>query len=124
MHYNAPRFYRELKNRTLKQYSTICWIAFSISGLIYIGIACFGYLTFGSNSSSFILNNYSPNDPLAIICRVAVGISTLTAYPIVFMGIRDGVLDIWNIPIQQQTSHQLNTITLLLLLIVTIISMI
>lgn len=122
MHYNAPRFYRELKNRTLKEYSIICCISFSISGFLYIGIACFGYLTFGSNSSSFILNNYSPNDPLAIICRIAVGISTLTGYPIVFMGIRDGVLDIWNIPLQQQTTKQLNIITILLLFIVTIIS--
>lgn len=122
MHYNAPRFYRELKNRTLRKYSIICCISFGASGIIYIGIACFGYMTFGNNSSSFILNNYSPYDPLAILCRIAVGISTLTAYPLVFMGVRDGILDMYNIPIQQQTNQQLNIITIVLLIVVTIIS--
>ena len=124
MHYNSPRFYRELKDHTLQRYTVTCTLSFGIAGIMYGGIACFGYMTFGGNCSSFILNNYSPYDPLATVSRIAVGLSTLTAHPIVFMGVRDGVFDIFNISLQQQqTNPQLvSTVTLVLLSIVTIIS--
>lgn len=39
-----------------------------------------------------MLNNCSPYDPLATVRRLDVGLSTLMAYPIVFIGLRDGVM--------------------------------
>lgn len=76
-----------------------------------------------AHSDSFILNNYSPNDPLAIISRLAVGISTLTAYPIVFHGVRDGVLDVLECPFSDQTHENLNRLTLILLSLLTLTAM-
>ena len=73
-----------------------------MSAVVYSAIACFGFLTFGGNSSSYILNNYSPHDPLATVSRLAVGLSTLVAYPIVFMGVRDGFIDIFEISLADQ----------------------
>jgi hypothetical protein len=81
-----------------------------------------GYLTFGGNCSGYILNNYSVNDGLATICRVAIAFSILFTYPITFMGFRDGVLDIIQLPIEQQTSVNINIITLVLLAIVTVLA--
>ena len=75
-----------------------------------------------ANSASFILNNYSPNDPLATVCRLMVGLSTLMAYPIVFHGVRDGVLDVLEVPFHEQTRENLNRLTLLLLTTLTIIA--
>jgi amino acid permease len=122
MHYNSPRFYTELKDRSLSRFGLAVSTSFAFSALIYAAIACFGYLTFGSNSSGFILNNYSPHDPLAMASRMAVGISTLVAYPIVFMGVRDGFLDIFEVPPVDQTSQRLNGLTVLLLTALTVIS--
>jgi len=82
MHYNSPRFYMELNNRSIPRFSKCVGGAFGLSALIYVGIAGAGYLTFGGNSDSYILNNYSPQDPLATACRLLVGISVLTIYPI------------------------------------------
>jgi amino acid permease len=66
------------------------------------------------------LNNYSSSDPLAIVCRLAVGISTLTAYPIVFHGVRDGVLDVLEIPFSDQTVEKSNQITYIMLVALTL----
>jgi sodium-coupled neutral amino acid transporter 11 len=65
------------------------------------------------------LNNYSNIDPLAIVSRIAVGISTLTAYPIVFHGVRDGVLDVLE---QTQTPEKADKLTYTLLALLTFIS--
>ena len=96
--WTQARFYTELKNPTLPRFAIAVSLSFGFSSIVYIAIACLGFLTFGGNSSSYILNNYSPHDPLATLCRLAVGISTLTTYPIVFIGCRDGVLDLLDVP--------------------------
>lgn len=122
MHYNSPRFYREIRDTNLQKYQVVVSTSFGISAVLYSGIAVFGFLTFGAHSDGFILNNYSPQDPLATFCRMAVGVSTLAAYPIVFIGVRDGVLDLMNVSMEQQTTRQLNIITIVLLTVVTVIS--
>jgi amino acid permease len=120
MHYNAPRFYTELKNPTMKRFTVAVEASFGFAALIYIGIASFGFLTFGGHCSSYILNNYSTKDPLATISRLAVGVSSLTTYPIAFIGFRDGVLDVLEVPLEKQTSWNLNALTLVLLTFLTV----
>jgi amino acid permease len=115
-------FYTELKDRSLPRFGVAVSSSFGLSAVLYSGIACFGFLTFGGNSSSYILNNYSPYDPLATVSRIAVGLSTLMAYPIVFMGVRDGVLDVFEVPVIEQTHRRLNFLTLILLSILTVIA--
>ncbi|VEU40603.1 unnamed protein product [Pseudo-nitzschia multistriata] len=70
MHYNSPRFYMELKERSIPRYALSVGLSFGLASIILILIAGSGYLTFGKNSSSYILNNYSPNDPLATASRI------------------------------------------------------
>ena len=123
MHYNSARFYTELKNRSLPRFAVAVGSSFGISALLYMAIASMGYLTFGANSSSFILNSYSSYDPLATLSRIAVGLSTLTAYPIVFIGVRDGVMDTFAVPITEQTPERVNRLTYILLSILTITAM-
>jgi amino acid permease len=92
MHYNSPRFYSELKDPTVPRFAIVVGTSFGFSAVINIVIASTGYLTFGGSCDGYILNNYSPQDNLATLCRLAVAVSTLLTYPIVFMGYRDGVL--------------------------------
>lgn len=77
MHYNAARFYNELKDRSLPRFGVAVLSSFGLTALLYIAIASIGYLTFGGNCNGYILNNYSPYDPLAGISRMAVGVSVL-----------------------------------------------
>lgn len=72
----------ELHHRSIPRFTKCVSGAFGLSALVYMGIAGAGYLTFGGNSDSYILNNYSARDPLATACRLLVGISVLTIYPI------------------------------------------
>jgi sodium-coupled neutral amino acid transporter 11 len=77
MHYNAARFYTELKDRSLPRFGAAVSLSFGLTALLYVAIASIGYLTFGGNCAGYILNNYSPHDPLASISRLAVGLSVL-----------------------------------------------
>ncbi|EEC45842.1 predicted protein [Phaeodactylum tricornutum CCAP 1055/1] len=122
MHYNAARFYNELKHATPARFGTAVSSSFALSSTVYVAIATVGFLTFGGNSDSFILNNYSANDPLATLSRLAISFSTLTTYPLVFIGFRDGALDILEIPAARQTNKNLNILTVILLAIITIIA--
>jgi amino acid permease len=79
MHYNAARFYTELKDRSLPRFGVAVSLSFGLTALLYVAIASIGYLTFGGNCSGYILNNYSPHDPLASISRLAVGLSVLVS---------------------------------------------
>jgi amino acid permease len=121
-HYNAPRFMTELKDASLTRFRVVVGNAFGFSSLVYVLMTAFGFLTFGGNCDGYILNNYSTNDHLATICRVAIAFSILFTYPITFMGFRDGILDILELPMEQQTSINMNIITIFLLIIITILA--
>lgn len=82
MAYNSPRFYTELKHRTLPRFGVAVSSSYTMAAVMYAGLTSFGFLTFGGHSAGFILNNYSPNDPLATTSRMAVAVSTLVAYPV------------------------------------------
>jgi amino acid permease len=122
MHYNCPRYIHELRDPTMSRFTQVVIAAFGLSVLLCIAIASAGFLTFGEHSDAFILNNYSAQDPLATFCRVAVAFSTLLAFPLVFIGLRDGVLDIFEAPVEEQTTDRLNILTILLLTVVTCIA--
>mmetsp|Transcript_3009 Transcript_3009/g.8484 ORF Transcript_3009/g.8484 Transcript_3009/m.8484 type:complete len:472 (+) Transcript_3009:308-1723(+) len=124
MHYNSPRFFMELKDATIPRFTKAVSYSFSLCAAFYIVIAAAGYWTFGSGSASYILNNYSPNDPLATISRLCVAFSTLLTHPLAFFGARDGSLDILGVSEQWKTPTNMNIFTVILLSILTAIAVI
>lgn len=118
-HFNAPKFFVELKDNTIKRYNILVGSAFALSIAIFIAIAGAGFLTFGGASSGLILNNYSNKDVLMSLSRVAVAISLVFSYPLVFSGCRDGVLDLANVPAEKRTNGLLNKVTVGILAAVT-----
>lgn len=128
MHYNCPRFYSELENASVPRFANVVAGSFGLSSVLYIVIAVAGFLTFGGNANGYILNNYSPFDPLATACRLAITFSTLLTYPLAFIGLRDGVLDIFHILAghMQRNQHflattvDLNALTVVLLTLITV----
>jgi amino acid permease len=123
MHYNTPRFYMELQNASIFRFTLAVSYSFVFSALVFIAITCFGFLTFGSNTSSYILNNYSPHDSVMNASRVTIAISVLTTYAMAFISFRDGVMDCLDRPSAQQSSQTLDRVTVLLLSIMTVIAM-
>jgi amino acid permease len=91
-HYNAPKFYQELEDRSIPKLNKVVAMSFSFCAMVLASMMGFGFLTFGKASQGLILNNYAKQDMLAKACRVAIGSSIIFGYPLTFVGIRDGVL--------------------------------
>lgn len=107
---------------TVPRYAQSVSGAFGLSTAIYLVMATAGFLTFGGNCDSFILNNYSPHDPAAAGGRLAIAISVLLNFPVSFIGFRDAVLDVFKIPVELQTTRNVDVLTVILLTIITIVA--
>jgi len=114
-HFNAPRFFRELKDNTMSRFGKVTGISFGISTAIYAAVSAMAFLTFGANCDGLILNNYSTKDLLISASRFAVAISLIFSYPLLFVGTRDGTLDLLKISEEKRTVSLLNQTTFALL---------
>lgn len=121
-HFNAPKFYLELKDNTLPRFNTVVSASFGISILLMGFITMVGFLTFGRACDGLVLNNYASNDVLMGGSRIAVAISLVFSYPLAFTGCRDGVLDLLNVPMADRTDGKLNSTTMLLLALITVMA--
>jgi len=115
-HYNAPKFYTELEDRSIPKLNKVVQTSFNFCTAAFIFMMGCGFLTFGGASQGLILNNYAEKDVLAKLCRLAIGASIVFGYPLTFVGIRDGVLDLLG---KKNPSEKAQTITTLILLTVT-----
>lgn len=122
MHYNSPRYYAELQDASIPRFGRAVFYSFAAGSFLLFAIAATGFLTFGANSDSFILNNYAPMDPLATLSRLAIGLCALVAYPLNFIGVRNNCLDIFGIADKIDTDAKFNAFTIVLLSILTAVS--
>jgi amino acid permease len=83
-HFCAPDFYHNLRVNTLPSFKTLTILGFSATALINTLMMCMGFLTFGGGSSGMVLNNYSPIDIGATLCRLLMCINLIGSYPFVF----------------------------------------
>jgi amino acid permease len=97
-HFNAPKFFSELKNPSMKRFNQVIFNAFFTSFLVFTLFMSTGYLTFGGSTLGFVLNNYAGSDFLAVLSRLATGLALLTGYPFMFSALREGALDLLGIP--------------------------
>lgn len=98
-HFNAPKFYRELKDSDTQPkrfHLGVVASSFGISFLFYALVSSLGYLTFGSATQGMILSNYSTKDVLISVSRFALALSLIPSYPLIFVGLRDGIVDLFN----------------------------
>ena len=93
-HYNAPKYYVELKDKSVPRFNKMVVSSFLLAVSFFMGITSVGFLTFGAGADGFILNNYSTTDQLATMCRIALAVSIVFSYPLTFVGIRDGIMDL------------------------------
>ncbi len=95
-HYNAPVYWREFHNATIKTFGEMVQSSYFILAILYTITMCAGYATFGDNCRGNILLNYHPNDHLATFGRFATGLSVTFGFPLVFCGARDGLKGVAN----------------------------
>lgn len=122
-HFNAPKFYRELRNSTMQRFNTVVSVSFGISVALYIAVSAMGFLTFGSTVNGSILNNYSTSDLLISVSRFAVALSVVFSYPLIFNGFREGVLDLLRVEERRRSPALLNKVSLSLLGFTTVIAL-
>lgn len=104
-HYNAPVFYQELRNRTRRKFRRAVGFGFGSAVVMLSVIMSAGFLTFGSSSLGFILNNYAQNDIAASIARATIGLSLVTSFPFPFAGMRNNVFAIMRITDSAQREY-------------------
>jgi amino acid permease len=90
-HYNSPRFYEQLRDRSASRHVQVSIAAFAIVIAALASVSWIGFTTFGVHCQGLILNNYSTADPLATGARIAIGASVMFTYPLGFTALRDGV---------------------------------
>eukprot|EP00569_Conticribra_weissflogii_P002944 CAMPEP_0171329142 /NCGR_PEP_ID=MMETSP0878-20121228/1070_1 /TAXON_ID=67004 /ORGANISM="Thalassiosira weissflogii, Strain CCMP1336" /LENGTH=472 /DNA_ID=CAMNT_0011829063 /DNA_START=100 /DNA_END=1518 /DNA_ORIENTATION=- len=122
-HFNAPKFYLELKDNTIARWNTVVVTSFSISILFFIAIAAMGFSTFGGSCSGLILNNYSTKDSIMGFSRAAVAFALVFTYPLAFVGCRDGILEMLQVPKEERTDSKVNNLTYLILGSVTAVAL-
>ena len=93
-HFNAIKFYKELKNNTLERFNVVVTSSFGIAIALYIAVTSMGFLTFGASTAGMILNNYATKDALISLSRFAVAVSLVFSYPLLFVGTREGIFDL------------------------------
>mmetsp|Transcript_47544 Transcript_47544/g.153656 ORF Transcript_47544/g.153656 Transcript_47544/m.153656 type:complete len:477 (-) Transcript_47544:425-1855(-) len=118
-HYNAPKFYAELatpkRGSKLRSFNVAVAGGFALAAALCGSIMSAGFLTFGSASSGFILNNYATADALAVVARVGIFSSVTFSYPLLFFGLRDGVIGLLRLDGAKEGVHRVATVALLAL---------
>jgi amino acid permease len=121
-HFNAPKFYVELKDNTMPRFNQVVSWSFGISILLMGTMTMLGFLTFGENSAGLVLNNYSTNDLWMSGSRIAVAISLVFSYPLAFVGCRDGLLECLKVSSEKRTPMNLNLLTVALLSVISLLA--
>ncbi|CAM9750577.1 unnamed protein product [Ascophyllum nodosum] len=112
-HFNAPKFYTDLKDKSVKRYNTVVASSFTAAIGFVVVMTLFPYLTFGGACKSFILNNYATSDRLATSCRVAIATSIVGGFPLVFMPAKNGALSLFGINEPSESQRKVGTALLL-----------
>ena len=95
-HYNLPKYYRELKDRSITNFSKISIVSIVFSGIIYIAVGIAGYLAFGNNTAQNVIDNRGFDPKLDIVASISFALLVIFAFPISFDSIRSGFAELLN----------------------------
>lgn len=116
-HYNAPKFYIQMRRRSPRRFTRVVAVAFAIAFGIFVWAMSVGYLTFGAHANGNILNNYSDTDPGAAMARIAIGFAVMFGFPLSFTALRDSTISTFNLRPEKKRHFLL--VTVLLLVVIT-----
>ncbi|CAM9110828.1 unnamed protein product [Phaeothamnion confervicola] len=112
-HYNAPKVYLELKDRSVPRFAAVAVAAFTFSAALYAATAVVAWLSFGAATKDSFLDNYNNRDPLATAAQAMVGVTTIFTYPLLLVGTRDGLLGLAQVKEPSRATFVLLTASIL-----------
>mmetsp|Transcript_9540 Transcript_9540/g.15597 ORF Transcript_9540/g.15597 Transcript_9540/m.15597 type:complete len:574 (-) Transcript_9540:94-1815(-) len=117
-HYNAPKFYQELAkpedgSSKVGAFSKVVAGAFGLAAILCAVIMASGFLTFGGAAQGLILNSYATTDTLAFLARLGICTSIIFSYPIIFVGLRESVLNTLKLDGSKASTHVISTLALI-----------
>ena len=83
-HYPIAPMYEQLRNRSVKRMKFVMICGWIIVTTIYVSFGIAGYYLFGINTEGDVLNSYSRSNIAFTIARLAMAISVIGSYPIIF----------------------------------------
>jgi amino acid permease len=88
-HYNAVKYYMELKRRTVPDLMKVMAQGIGGTAFVFISMMLLGFATFGSQSQALLLNNYHESkDLMATFARLFTGIAIISGYALMFAGLK------------------------------------
>jgi len=123
-HYNAPRFYQEMQNRSIPKFAKAVAIATTMCGSVYIAVGILGYLRFGSKTASDVLKSFTSATALPVVFgRLAMSGVVMFTFPLAFNAHRlsaGALLKSWapSFDLSRQSHFQLLTSVLLIALFI------
>jgi sodium-coupled neutral amino acid transporter 2 len=88
-HYNAPRYYRELKGRSVPKFKKVVFTAMGFCGSAYALCGFCGYLVFGDATVGDVLKNFQDSYPLALVGRLILAFVVIMTFPLANHSLRD-----------------------------------
>eukprot|EP00873_Tetraselmis_striata_P003597 jgi/Tetstr1/423861/TSEL_014485.t1 len=87
-HYNAPRYYAELRDRSTARLGVIVGSALSLCVVVYLAVALAGYLEYGAVTQGDMFNTYPASDGAATAGRAALSVHLAMTFPLIFNALR------------------------------------
>eukprot|EP01063_Lacrimia_lanifica_P004149 TRINITY_DN12316_c0_g1_i1.p1 TRINITY_DN12316_c0_g1~~TRINITY_DN12316_c0_g1_i1.p1 ORF type:complete len:549 (+),score=151.09 TRINITY_DN12316_c0_g1_i1:76-1722(+) len=94
-HYNGPRYYAELEDRSVSRWTQVIMLTFGFIFVMYTIIAICGYLIFGDATTGDLLMDFSADWGPAIAARLALAVLVICVFPMTCHSIRDSLIDIY-----------------------------
>mmetsp|Transcript_36724 Transcript_36724/g.84746 ORF Transcript_36724/g.84746 Transcript_36724/m.84746 type:complete len:510 (+) Transcript_36724:27-1556(+) len=95
-HYNAPKFYSQLQDRSVPKFAVLVCVAYGLALLVFIIFGMCGFALFGFESEGNILKSYGFGLEV-MLAWLSMGFSVAFTYPLVFSGFRDSFSSLLNL---------------------------
>eukprot|EP01061_Rhynchopus_euleeides_P022649 TRINITY_DN3699_c0_g1_i3.p1 TRINITY_DN3699_c0_g1~~TRINITY_DN3699_c0_g1_i3.p1 ORF type:complete len:540 (+),score=130.84 TRINITY_DN3699_c0_g1_i3:149-1621(+) len=96
-HYNAPRFYLELQDRSTSRFFLVIGFAMAFSLCVYASVGVCGYLTFGEETQGSILLNFASGWQAAVVARLLLALVVIFTFPLANHAVRDSAFGLFSL---------------------------
>lgn len=83
-HYCIGPMFQQLKNRSVSRMKFVMLCSWSIVTVVYMAFGIAGYYCFGASVSGDVLNSFPGGNIPFTVARLAMAISVMGTYPIIF----------------------------------------
>jgi len=90
-HQNTPQFASQLEKFSYTRFAQVTAAGYGLTLALYAAVLFAGAATFGAAADGDVLQNFSPQDPLATGAQISTGLSVLGSFPFIFATLRESL---------------------------------